>query len=173
MAEYFAEAGQCRGHHPATTPRPSRNLCHRSGGNAVQNDFIGVDAMDAKALGNNTGVQISNGASNNSLTNDVVSGNFINGVVITDPATTGNFLMNDHFGTDFTNKLNLGNGAAGVLIENQASGTSVWFSTLVNNGDVGIRTINAPNNQIPPADMPEGVYGDHFFNNKAGNVDND
>jgi hypothetical protein len=97
-------------------------------GNVVAGNFIGTDITGAKELGNGaSGVWVGKGARSNRIgTNgdhvadeaerNVISGNALEGVNITDPGTNQNAVAGNFIGTDVSGNAALGNGNAGVRI---------------------------------------------------------
>ena len=90
-------------------------------GNVVQGGFIGITADGSHPLGNGaSGVAVFAGATGNTIggtasgSGDVISGNAIYGVYISDPGTAANVVEGDDIGTDFTGTFRLGNGNSGV-----------------------------------------------------------
>jgi titin len=109
-------------------------------GNKLEGNFIGTDVTGAKtlankALTNQDGVLIAQGASGNevgvakpgSMTTlgNVISANQVAGVVVRDAGTTGNTIQSNRIGTDANGDAGLGNGVYGVVILNGASGNTV------------------------------------------------
>ena len=118
-----------------------------SSGNVVQGNFIGTDITGTADLGNDvSGVRI------NALSNtiggategarNIVSGNAWAGIHIVGLESSGNLVHGNFIGTDVTGTLDLGNDAAGVLLE--APGNSVGGPTegarniISGNGWVGV-----------------------------------
>jgi hypothetical protein len=106
----------------------------RSGasGNIVTQNSIGVNRGGAGLPNVNDGIQINDGAVNNSIGTlsspqdaNIISGNGANGVRITDASTTGNVVQNNLIGTAADGIGSLANAGHGVLIENAASGNAV------------------------------------------------
>jgi hypothetical protein len=105
-------------------------------GNHIQDNWIGTDSTGAKALGNQVGVIVEQGASNTSVggvatllsgasLGNVISGNQKSGVVLAGSGTTGNLVQANEIGTTSTGKSALGNGSDGVIITGGASGNIV------------------------------------------------
>jgi hypothetical protein len=101
-------------------------------GNLVQGNLIGTDATGRAPLGNTyDGVDISNGASNNTIggavpgDENVISSNLGTGVSMSGAGTTGNVVARNFIGTDLTGTSALGNLQGGVAIFNGASGNLI------------------------------------------------
>ena len=110
--------------------------------NVVVGDLIGVNASDnaivhvsGLAYSNDDGVQITNGASYNTVSFSVISGNF-NGVEI-DGSSTVNVIASDDIGTDSTGTLVLGNFEYGVVLI-ETAGNDVEYNSIEFNGAYGI-----------------------------------
>ena len=94
-------------------------------GNTVQNDFIGTNGSGSSALPNeSSGVAIRSGAASNEIFNDVISADASNGVLITDPGTSGNVLRGDLIGLN----------AAGIAI--------VYAPNQVYSNNIGVYITN-------------------------------
>jgi hypothetical protein len=111
-------------------------------GNLVEGNFIGTNAGDTAALPNGVdGVVIQGGATDNtvggttSAARNVISGNSQAGVVITDSGTSGNVVEGDDIGTNAGGTAPIGNGYAGVIIQNTASYNTVG-GTVSGSSDV-------------------------------------
>jgi hypothetical protein len=133
-----------------------------SNANDVLNDLLGTDALGTKALGNGDGVVIASGASNNSVTNDVLSANYY-GVIIKDAGTNGNFLQNDRIGTDVKGNP-LGN-MYGLGVFNTTC--SVYFCTIEFNAIDGVLTAG-----VDPNVFNATFIGNTVFFNKGQNIVN-
>jgi hypothetical protein len=103
--------------------------------NTIQNSEIGTDPTGSVAVPNYNGVLIHNGASNNTIRGDILSGNTWDGVHIVDSGTSGNVVVGDYIGVDATGAKALGNGASGVAIYNSASNNTIG-GTAGGSGDV-------------------------------------
>ena len=153
----------------------------------VQNNFIGTD-LDGKVInpksditenspGNgDNGVSIVNGTSNLiggelGITGNVISGNFMNGVLIEVPDggdALGNFVQGNLIGTDSTGKLDAGNTLNGVKILNAffnrvGLGTAETRNIISANGQNGIYITGEA------ADANE-VSGNYIGTNVDGNA---
>ena len=99
-------------------------------GNAVQGNFVGVDATGAIALGNGAGILVS--ASGNTLggpsvlARNVVSGNSSVGI---DLAGIGNIVQGNYVGTDAAGSAALPNYGSGVQIEAFATANTIGGAT--------------------------------------------
>ena len=120
-------------------------------GNAVEGNFIGINAAGTGALPNlYFGVEIQAGASKNTVGGtvagaaDVISGNATlyiptNGVIISDPGTSGNVVEGDFIGTDVSGLRALPNGGNGVQIQNGAT------NNIIGGRAAGVRDIISGN----------------------------
>lgn len=114
-------------------------------GNVVEGNYIGTVLAGNAPLGNGlSGVALFGGASGNTIggptaaNRNVLSGNFGDGVWISDPGTTGNTVQGDFIGTDYTGTLPLGNAIAGVKITGGATSNTVSGSVLSANTNDGV-----------------------------------
>lgn len=100
-------------------------------GNQVIGNFIGTDVFGTSDLGNGEdGVQIFNGAKNNTISSSVgsrsvISGNAGYGVLISDSGTTGNKVAGAFIGVTVGGGLALPNDAGGVRVQNDASNNTI------------------------------------------------
>jgi parallel beta-helix repeat protein len=152
-------------------------------GNVVEGDYIGLNAAGNAALANKaSGVAIFAGASGNTVggttagAGDVISGNSVYGVYLSDASTTGNLVAGDLIGTDSTGNKgvdshgnSLGNGNTGVIIQAGASGNTIGGTTtaardvISNNAMWGLYiTGSTTQNNL--------VEGDYVGINAAGNA---
>jgi titin len=99
--------------------------------NVVEGDYIGTNALGNAALGNaQSGVAVFAGATTNIIgaaaagAGDVLSGNGVHGVYISDSGTTGNVVAGDLIGTDSTGSYSVPN-YVGVLIQNGAAQNTI------------------------------------------------
>jgi hypothetical protein len=128
-------------------------------GNLVAGNFIGTDATGTIAFANSTGVEISSGASNNSVGTaatgalNLISGNTDGGVAI-DGSSNDNLIQGNFIGTTVTGDLALPNGFAGYYIVpgvgiNAGSGNTIGGTTagagnvISGNGADGIDLVNS------------------------------
>jgi hypothetical protein len=120
-------------------------------GNLVQGNIIGLDASGTLARGNgNEGVLIQTGAAGNTIggtssaARNIISGNGSHGVWLKDADTASNQVSGNYIGTDVTGSLDLGNGAAGVMIYNGArdniigGGTAAEGNVIAGNNSIGV-----------------------------------
>ena len=104
--------------------------------NLVEGNFIGTNSGGTGALPNQYfGVEIQGGATDNTIGGttagaaNVISGNstlyiVTNGVVLSDPGTSGNVVAGNFIGTDVSGSLAVPNGGNGVQIQNGATDNS-------------------------------------------------
>jgi len=113
---------------------------YTSGGNLVENCFVGADPTGTVAAGNFVyGVVISGGSSNNTISNNLISGNGTDpsskqsGISIFGTGTASNTVSGNKIGTDVTGKIGIGNGA-GVFTGDAATGTTISNNLISANG---------------------------------------
>ena len=103
-----------------------------SSNNVVLGNYIGTNATGTGAVANgNDGVQLTSGASNNTIggtttaERNIISGNTDDGIVIEVSGTTANIVSGNYIGTDVSGTLDIDNRSNGVQIRNGASGNSI------------------------------------------------
>ena len=141
--------------------------------NLVQGNFIGTTADGLHALGNTEdGVQLSN-ASNYTIggtaagAGNVISGNSGNGIQVLDGATA-TVIVGNLIGTDKTGATALGNGQAGVYLNNVGGNTVGGTTAAVRNvisGNIGDGVLIS--GSLATTNLVEGNY---IWLNVAGNV---
>jgi CSLREA domain-containing protein len=109
-------------------------------GTMVQGNYIGTDITGTRALGNGTGLNIFNAASNmiggtSPGARNVISGNRGHGVHVGAAGSTGNVIQGNFIGTDSSGSALVANGFTGVHLEDGASGNTVG-GTSVGAGNV-------------------------------------
>lgn len=94
--------------------------------NVVTGNWIGLDAAGTSALPNTfAGIYVINGASDNLIDRNVISGNTNEGVRIAGPGTTGNRVRRNLVGLDALGSLAVPQGFAGLTIFDGASGNTI------------------------------------------------
>ncbi|MBC8100753.1 MAG: DUF11 domain-containing protein [Armatimonadetes bacterium] len=121
--------------------------------NQLLDNRIGVDIDNAVLFPNANGVQITNGASNNTVgTGNIIRGNTANGVMLTagaDSNTVNNSIIAD-------------NGAQGIMLSGGATNNIVTSNAIETNANSGIELNGAGtsgNNIIQNAVQTNGVHG--------------
>jgi titin len=103
-------------------------------GDVVQGNYIGTDISGTQAAANQSGVVIYAGASGSTIggaspgAGNLISGNVVDGVQLSDTGTSNNVVEGNHIGTDVSGAAALINGI-GVLITGGASGNTVGTVT--------------------------------------------
>src|ERR1017187_2791384 len=96
-------------------------------GNAVQGNFVGLDATGMNSLGNgNAGVAISDAAANQvggvtAGARNVISGNGNNGMFLIGASAVGNVIQGNYIGSDKNGSVALGNVQDGIVLQNVSS----------------------------------------------------
>jgi hypothetical protein len=105
-------------------------------GNVVEGNYVGTDSTGTVANGNGVGVKIAGGAFDNTVggttaaARNLISGNNLDGVVLSDSGTTGNLVEGNYIGTNGAGNRPLpNNGIAGLEIEAGASDNTVGGTT--------------------------------------------
>ena len=140
-------------------------------GNRVEGNLIGTDKDGAGVLYNITGVLIGSGASANVIggtvpeARNVISGNKLFGVLITDTGTTANLIEGNSIGTAKDGTSPLGNTSAGVRIDadgNFVGGTASGAgNTIAFNGGAGVVVLGSG----------DAVHGNSIYSNAALGID--
>jgi hypothetical protein len=131
-----------------------------NGGTTVQNDFIGTDSTGTVKLGNEgNGIELFT-ATADTITGDVISGNFGSGVVFNSGANN-NQVVNSMIGTDPSATKNLANNGNGVLSLGGVN-NNVLSDTIAFNGDWGVLTSGGSQTLV--------AY-DSIFANVLGGID--
>jgi titin len=89
--------------------------------NVIESDYVGTNPAGTGAVGNGAGVVIQDGAANNLVGADLLSGNSQYGVVLQGPGTAGNVVGSCLVGSSAAGNAALGNGRDGALIAAGAS----------------------------------------------------
>jgi hypothetical protein len=128
--------------------------------NTISGCWFGLDPTGTNAAPNAyQGILVASGAGGNTIggTNtparNVLSGNSQYGIFITDSNTTGNVVLGNYLGTDFSGSNALANGLSGVFLGNNA-------------GSNTIGSTNPAGRNVISGNLQYGVY----LTNTAGNV---
>lgn len=163
--------------------------------NTVEGNYIGLNSAGSAALANAwSGVAIYGGAQSNlvggytSGARNVISGNELQGVTISDPTTGGNIVAGNYIGLDPSGTVSLPNGWAGVDIfdgayGNLIGGTAVGAGNVISGNTeygVAISSTNTPGTTIQgnliglnatgTVAVPNGEAGVGVFGGSASNV---
>ncbi len=107
--------------------------------NLIQNNFIGLNPTGTAALPNTfAGILLLNGATSNTVADNVISGNASEGIRLADPATAFNLVTGNRIGTDPTGATPIPNGFAGLTILAGANRNTIG-------GGPGLRNLIAGN----------------------------
>jgi hypothetical protein len=93
-------------------------FCCLDANNTIQSNYIGTNRNGTAALPNEEGVVISGSARVNVIKANVISGNNLNGIHVSDDGDH-NFIAANFIGTDATGTVALPNGNNGILIDGQ------------------------------------------------------
>ena len=98
-------------------------------GNVAEGNWVGLNAGGTGTIANLAGISFTDGASGDTATDNVVSGNTLGGIFIgayeTSTGSSGNLVQGNLIGTDPTGMVALGNVAAGVLIFAASTGNTI------------------------------------------------
>jgi len=143
-------------------------------GNILLGNYIGTDARGSNAVPNAlSGVLVGNGASGNvvggtnALARNLLSGNLQYGLWVSDPTTSGNAVLGNYIGTDFSGNRALANAFGGVIIVNGAE------QTVIGGTSVGARNVISGNTNFGlwlggSGTVSNTVQGNFFGLNAAG-----
>jgi parallel beta-helix repeat protein len=114
--------------------------------NAVQGNYIGLNAAGTAALANTwEGIEIFSGAQSNLIggctaaAGNVISGNSLQGVLMSDPGTSGNTVAGNFIGLSPDGSAAISNGWSGVEISGGASANVVGpYNVISGNGNNGV-----------------------------------
>ena len=114
-------------------------LLQTNGGNTIQGNFIGTDALGTTGLGNQQDGVLDTGSGNNTIggttpaARNVISGNGLDGLDIGN--SPDNLIQGNFIGTDATGTVSLGNSQIGVHIvgssDNTVGGTAAGARNIV------------------------------------------
>ncbi len=127
----------------------------------VEGNYIGLNAAGTAAVANTPdGINVVGGATGNLIggaggsARNVISGNQLYGIYISDPGTSNNLVLGNYLGTDLTGTNALGNGSIGIGLLTNASGNTIGGTAagarnlLSGNPDYGIALIGVSGNAI-------------------------
>ncbi len=163
--------------------------------NIVEGNYLGINAQGNAALPNGyAGVEIFNGAQSNLIggytagARNILSGNTLQGVAISDTNTSGNIVAGNYIGLDPTGTLPMANDYPGVNIFNGASGNIIGGTAtgagnaISGNSDQGVSIQDAgtANNLVQgniiglnaagTAAVPNGYSGVGIFTGAQSNL---
>jgi titin len=94
--------------------------------NVIESDYVGTNPAGGAAAANGVaGIAVQDGAANNLVGVDLISGNGKYGVELTGAGTSGNIIGSCLIGSNAAGNAALGNGFEGVLIQAGAAGNTV------------------------------------------------
>jgi CSLREA domain-containing protein/uncharacterized repeat protein (TIGR01451 family) len=136
--------------------------------NLIEGNFIGTNPTGTAALGNAVdGIHIS-GSSDNTIRDNVISGNSSDGIELREGGAK-TLITGNRIGTDITGTADLGNAEIGIRLvmapENTIGGTTTDESNLISgNGAHGILV----RGEIMEAPFPNTILGNRIGTNAAG-----
>ncbi|VEP16065.1 conserved hypothetical protein [Hyella patelloides LEGE 07179] len=107
-------------------------------GNRVEGNYIGTDINGTKAIGNDAGVSIDDGSSENIIAGNLISGNIDDGIPIADEGTIDNVVVSNYIGTDVTGTKAIANGDDGLAIDDEAGRSFVVGNVISGNFSDGV-----------------------------------
>ncbi len=113
--------------------------------NVVQGNIIGLDASGTVALPNTWhGIGIFDGSQSNLIggslpsQRNVISGNMLQGITITDTNTVGNIVQGNYLGLNAAGAASISNTFEGISIYNGAQSTAIISNIISGNGASGV-----------------------------------
>lgn len=131
-----------------------------SNNNSVQGNYIGTDYSGTVAIGNGiNGVAVFAGAKNNAIggasagAGNLVCGNVVDGISLSDAGTTGNLIAGNSIGVNITGNFALPNKRTGISIfggagTNTVGGTSVAARNVISGNDLDGIAITGSNGNL-------------------------
>jgi streptogramin lyase len=135
--------------------------------NVVENNYLGVDATGARALGNAAEGIVGYNLASSSILDNVISGNASAGVWFRTATSTGNTVQGNRIGTDATGVLPLGNQGVGVLID--SAGSELIGGTAAGQGNVIADNVGAGVNVS--GGTRTSILGNAIFGNTGLGID--
>ena len=133
-----------------------------SGGNTIEDNFIGTDATGTAEFGNGgDGVRISS-SPDNTVQGNVISGNGRHGVSVFGIEATGNVIKNNMLGADVAGIEDLGNAADGVSILDASDNTVGPDNVIAFNASRGVSINGGTGN---------AASGNAMFSNSSLGID--
>ena len=131
--------------------------------NLVQGNFLGLNAAGTAAIPNTfVGIYVVNGANSNAILNNVMSGNYSEGLRLADPGTMANIVQGNLIGTDVTGMSAIPNGFAGLTIFSGAT------SNLIGGLGTGARNVISGNYSYGVVLGDPGTSGNVLAGNFVG-----
>jgi parallel beta-helix repeat protein len=145
-----------------------------SSGNAIIGNYIGTDVSGAAILGIfGDGISIEQGAINNLVKGNLVSGCSRHGIAICDSGSSFNVIIGNLIGTDASGGIALGNGEAGVITAvgasfNRIGGTAPEERNIICGNNPGISLQAGVGNLVLGNSIGTDVNGTKRIQNQAG-----
>jgi parallel beta-helix repeat protein len=121
------------------------HLVVHADGNSFINNYIGTDVSGTVAMGNERdGVLMELSSGRNTIAHNLISGNHVAGVRVSDQESSYNVIVGNLIGTDADGNLPLGNAGGGVALGyggsrfNRVGGTAPEDGNLIGGNDAGI-----------------------------------
>ena len=124
-------------------------------GAVVQGNYIGTNKDGTGAVGNQTGVQIDSGATGNTIggttagARNVISGNAVDGVLITGSGTTRNVILGNYIGTNAAGTAAVPNAGDGIFVRGGAHDNTIGSTTdRVGLAGTDVFVVDETNNRV-------------------------
>lgn len=137
----------------------------------IQGNRMGTNAAGTAAVANGwAGVAMWGGAHDNTVRNNLLSGNGTVGVTMRDPATTNNRILGNLIGTDVTGTVALANGWSGVECWNGTHHNTIGGNTAADRNIISGNTWNGIIISSSSTDQAHDnlIIGNYIGTNKAG-----
>jgi len=143
-------------------------LLENSGSNLIEGDFIGTDVTGTLALGNSgSGIDLFNSPGNTiggttAGTRNVISGNKIFGIYVSDAGSNGNLILGNFIGTDVTGTQSLGNSSNGISVfgaaGNTIGGTAIGAGNVISGNDANGITFGPAGSVAASGNLVQGNF---------------
>jgi hypothetical protein len=121
--------------------------------NMIAESAVGMDANFQKASPCGTAIELINGANNNHILANIISGNSLDGILIAGPNSDSNEIAYNHIGITYPTSNAVPNGRNGILIQNGPFGNTIGGTVekknyISGNGVNGIYVSNSNFNTL-------------------------
>ena len=129
--------------------------------NTISENYIGIDPTGAAAWGNATGIEISDSASFNTISDNIISGNTLDGIKISGVGTYYNYIETNIIGLAPSGNIPIPNGRHGVMVLNGPTSNFIGIGTEE-------RNIISGNNNYGVYISGTGTSGNYVTSNYIG-----
>jgi hypothetical protein len=154
-----AIGGTAAGARNVISGNSSHGILITGNSNTLIGNYIGTNAAGSVAIGNATGVYISDASSNTiggvtASSRNIISGNVQNGIRIAGSTATNNLIQGNSIGTNVAGTAAIANGGGGILISNLSysntiGGTATGAGNLISgNTGIGVSLYDSHSNSL-------------------------